>query len=73
MTRLLVVSNRLPVTVKKEDGKWTYQMSSGGLVTALNGLKQEMTFTWIGFGFNINKDGRALNVPPKSRLKLLET
>ena len=50
MPRLLVVSNRLPLTVtKNEDDTWSYNMSSGGLVTALNGLKKEMSFTWIGW------------------------
>jgi len=48
--RLLVVSNRLPVTISKDkDGKWTFKMSSGGLVSALSGLKKEMLFTWIGW------------------------
>jgi trehalose-6-phosphate synthase len=48
--RLLVVSNRLPVTItKREDGSWHYVMSSGGLVTALSGLKKEVAFTWIGW------------------------
>lgn len=63
-TRLLVVSNRLPVTIKKatlsdDDGSestsatttapWIYSMSSGGLVSALAGLKKIMSFVWIGW------------------------
>ncbi|KAJ3038866.1 Trehalose-6-P synthase/phosphatase complex synthase subunit [Rhizophlyctis rosea] len=48
--RLVVVSNRLPITIsKQQDGTWKYVMSSGGLVSALSGLKKEMTFTWIGW------------------------
>ena len=48
--RLLVVSNRLPVSMAKDaDGNWQYKMSSGGLVSALSGLKKMMTFTWIGW------------------------
>jgi len=48
--RLIVVSNRLPVTVSKnEDDSWKFVMSSGGLVSALSGLKKEMKFTWIGW------------------------
>lgn len=46
--RLIVVSNRLPITIKKEES-YTYSMSSGGLVSALSGLKKEMSFTWIGW------------------------
>ncbi|CAD6921671.1 unnamed protein product [Tilletia controversa] len=52
-TRLIVVSNRLPVTIKEdpnaEDG-YSFSLSSGGLVSALSGCKKEgMTFTWIGW------------------------
>jgi trehalose 6-phosphate synthase len=44
--RLLVVSNRLPVTVRKdESGHYEFEMSSGGLVSALSGLKKQMSFT----------------------------
>lgn len=48
--RLIVVSNRLPVTIKKgDDGEWHFSMSSGGLVSALSGCKKQMDFTWIGW------------------------
>ena len=54
--RLIVISNRLPVTIKENDtaddgGKmpWTYSMSSGGLVSALSGVKKLMSFLWIGW------------------------
>jgi trehalose-6-phosphate synthase len=49
--RLLVVSNRLPVTVNKDadSGEYNFKMSSGGLVAALSGLKKMMSFTWIGW------------------------
>jgi trehalose 6-phosphate synthase/phosphatase len=50
MERLIVISNRLPVSMQRsEDGSWTYKMSSGGLVSALSGLKKMMSFTWIGW------------------------
>lgn len=58
-SRLLVVSNRLPITIKKQDknnSKWNITMSSGGLVAALSGLKKLMEFTWIGWpGFEISE------------------
>lgn len=48
--KVLVVSNRLPVTItKKEDGSYHYSMSSGGLVTALQGLKKSTEFQWFGW------------------------
>ena len=58
--RLLVVSNRLPITITKDaHGEYHFKMSSGGLVSALSGCKKTMSFTWIGWpGFFI---------PPKDR------
>ena len=47
---VVVVSNRLPVTIKKNDsGEYEYSMSSGGLVTALQGLKKSTKFQWYGW------------------------
>ncbi len=53
--RLIVVSNRLPVTISKDaKGEYHFKMSSGGLVSALSGCKKYMSFTWIGWpGFYI--------------------
>ena len=48
--KVIVVANRLPMTVKKDDdGKWTYTPSSGGLASALTGLKKKLDFIWIGW------------------------
>jgi hypothetical protein len=33
MPRLIIVSNRLPITIKKKGDSWQYSMSSGGLVS----------------------------------------
>ncbi|KAJ1031094.1 hypothetical protein NDA18_002313 [Ustilago nuda] len=57
---LIVVSNRLPVTIKVDPsvpGGFTFSLSSGGLVSALSGCKKSMNFTWIGWP--------GLSVPPK--------
>lgn len=49
-SRLLLVSNRLPITIKRSpDGKYDYSMSSGGLVTGLSGLSKTTTFQWYGW------------------------
>ncbi|KAF8273298.1 alpha-trehalose-phosphate synthase TPS1 subunit [Lactarius quietus] len=52
---LIVVSNRLPVTITKDaQGEYHFKMSSGGLVSFLSGTKKSMSFTWIGWpGFFI--------------------
>lgn len=51
MQRLLIVSNRLPINVSKGDDKvtWKFQLSSGGLVSALAGVQKTMEFIWIGW------------------------
>ncbi|KAJ2361419.1 Trehalose-6-P synthase/phosphatase complex synthase subunit, partial [Coemansia sp. RSA 2611] len=46
---LIVVSNRLPVTLEQKGSDWSFKLSSGGLVSALSGLKREMSFTWVGW------------------------
>lgn len=49
-SRLLIVSNRLPITVRRsEGGKYEFSMSSGGLVTGLSGLSKSTTFQWFGW------------------------
>jgi trehalose 6-phosphate synthase len=48
--RLLLISNRLPITIKRsDDGNYTFSMSSGGLVTGLSGLSKTTTFQWYGW------------------------
>ncbi|KXJ90260.1 trehalose-6-phosphate synthase 1 [Microdochium bolleyi] len=48
--RLVLISNRLPITISKEDdGTFSYKMSSGGLVTGLSGLSKTTEFQWYGW------------------------
>jgi trehalose 6-phosphate synthase len=49
MSRLLIVSNRLPVTVEKRETGYHRQVSSGGLVTALRPIVQRHRGCWIGW------------------------
>jgi len=48
--RLLLISNRLPITIKRsDDGQYTFSMSYGGLVTGLSGLAKTTKFQWYGW------------------------
>ncbi|KAH9820413.1 glycosyltransferase family 20 protein [Teratosphaeria destructans] len=48
--RLLLISNRLPITIKRsEEGKYDFSMSSGGLVSGLSGLAKTTKFVWYGW------------------------
>lgn len=46
--RLVIVSNRLPINVSREDGKLVFRPSSGGLATAMSSLTQENRI-WVGW------------------------
>ena len=49
MARLLIVSNRLPITVRLDDGKPRLERSSGGLATGLQGPHEQSGGLWIGW------------------------
>ncbi len=58
MARLIIVSNRLPITVdKKKDGDLFYHPSAGGLATGLNSLDNDLNKIWIGWPGEIIEDG----------------
>ncbi len=47
--RLLIISNRLPVTVSKEDGQLEYKRSLGGLATGLASFHKRHNSLWVGW------------------------
>jgi trehalose 6-phosphate synthase/phosphatase len=49
MKRLLVISNRLPITVTKRENKIRYNPSVGGLATGLSSLSKTYHNVWIGW------------------------
>ncbi len=49
MGRLVILSNRLPVTIDKKDGALFFHPSAGGLATGLNSLKDHYERIWIGW------------------------
>ncbi|KAL4939677.1 hypothetical protein BDV06DRAFT_198368 [Aspergillus oleicola] len=53
--QLIIVSNRLPLSLKKkETGGYDSSLSSGGLVTALSGISSSTSVRWFGWpGCNI--------------------
>ncbi|RMG20764.1 MAG: bifunctional alpha,alpha-trehalose-phosphate synthase (UDP-forming)/trehalose-phosphatase [Deltaproteobacteria bacterium] len=48
-SQLIVVSARLPVSVKREGEAWTVEPSPGGLATALRTVAAERDFVWVGW------------------------
>jgi len=56
MGRLVIVSNRLPVTISEKKGKLTVRPSAGGLATGLNSLSKKYEIIWVGWpGMAVNK------------------
>ena len=49
MAQVLIVSNRLPVTVKRVKGHLTYETSMGGLSSGLSGYVSGRHNVWIGW------------------------
>ena len=49
MSRVLLVSNRLPVTARVQEGTLALEQSVGGLATALSGAKRSRSTRWIGW------------------------
>lgn len=47
--KLIIVSNRLPLSIKRVDGSFQSSLSSGGLVTSLSGLTKSIEFRWFGW------------------------
>jgi trehalose 6-phosphate synthase/phosphatase len=48
-SRLIVVSNRLPVALKRAGRRWQVEAGSGGLVSALLPVLRDRGGTWIGW------------------------
>jgi trehalose 6-phosphate synthase/phosphatase len=49
MSRLIVVSNRLPVNVAKKEGVLRFQSSAGGVATGLSSFYKAYQSLWIGW------------------------
>jgi trehalose 6-phosphate synthase/phosphatase len=49
MPQVIIVSNRLPISVKKEDGQLVFSSSIGGLATGLSSYVNDKKNSWIGW------------------------
>jgi trehalose 6-phosphate synthase/phosphatase len=49
MSRLIIVSNRLPVTVEKRAGEFRIRRSVGGLATGLASFYRDYDSVWVGW------------------------
>lgn len=74
MSRLLVVSNRLPVTVSTSSGSVVVEVSSGGLATGMSGPHEKSGGLWIGWPGSTSKmdDAQRESLDAELRQKRLE-
>lgn len=49
MARVIIASNRLPVSVSKQDGKLVFTQSTGGVATGLSSYANNPANRWIGW------------------------
>lgn len=62
--KLIVVSNRLPVTISRTEEGFEYNHSSGGLVTGLKSINTKINFQWYG-----NLSSKGLNTNDKEIIR----
>jgi len=64
--RLIVVSNRLPVTLKREGNCWTVTAGAGGLITALAPVLRDRGGLWVGSSGQTMESGQTGCSDPKA-------
>ena len=63
MPKTIIVSNRLPIKIKEENGALSYHASEGGLATGLGSIYKEGDNIWVGWpGLAISKDNQKKEV-----------
>jgi trehalose 6-phosphate synthase len=59
-SRIVIVSNRLPVVLERDQSGWSVRDGSGGLVTALSAVLRRLGGVWIGWPGTIGTDDSEL-------------
>lgn len=49
MSKTIIVSNRLPIKIKKNENNLSYEPSAGGLATGLGSIYKEANNIWLGW------------------------
>jgi len=56
MRRLIIVSNRLPLSLTRERGEVRFAQSTGGLATGLAGPHEHLRSLWVGWPGSTEED-----------------
>ena len=66
MAKTIIVSNRLPVKISQENGKYNYMPSEGGLATGLGSIYKDGDNIWIGWpGLAVSKTDHQKEITKK--------
>ncbi|HSE97348.1 MAG TPA: bifunctional alpha,alpha-trehalose-phosphate synthase (UDP-forming)/trehalose-phosphatase, partial [Blastocatellia bacterium] len=55
MSKLIIISNRLPVTIKSERGEVAVEKSAGGLATGLRRPHEQLDSLWLGWPGDVSR------------------
>lgn len=72
MSKLVIIANRLPVTITKREGKLALHSSTGGLATGLGSFYREKKGVWLGWPGMASQNLRGLEGRVSSRLEELD-
>ncbi len=72
MSRLVIIANRLPVTITKREGRLSLHPSTGGLATGLGSFYREKKGLWLGWPGMPSQNLRGLEREVTSRLEALD-
>ncbi|HPJ01815.1 MAG TPA: bifunctional alpha,alpha-trehalose-phosphate synthase (UDP-forming)/trehalose-phosphatase, partial [Candidatus Limiplasma sp.] len=56
MSKIIFISNRLPVTISRGKSRFTYQKSIGGLATGLKSYHEQANSIWVGWPGLLEED-----------------
>ena len=63
MQKTIIISNRLPITVEKEDDQLKFSPSAGGLATGLGSIYKQGNNLWLGWpGFHDFEESEQANI-----------
>jgi len=70
MSRIIIIANRLPISISEKDGELIVKQSTGGLATGLKSLNTSSEIIWVGWP-GINTEDEKLKSKIRHALKKL--
>ncbi|MBN1479291.1 bifunctional alpha,alpha-trehalose-phosphate synthase (UDP-forming)/trehalose-phosphatase [candidate division KSB1 bacterium] len=71
MSKIIIVSNRLPISISKREGKLLFRRSSGGLATGVSSIHKSKETLWIGWPGLISSSQEKANITKELRPRKL--